>query len=344
MKNIFIVLMVIFCHFYSTAQNIIAPESIDFHYPSNTWYISNTINILAMDTSGNKSVFTTDVNNCYGIEVVGDKLFVISGAVKVFNLNSGALEQTINIPDVGFLNGIHYDNSQYVWVTDFTKGNVWKIDVNTYQPTFVSYVCTNPNGIYFDETKQTTYVVSYTNNATIYELESSSNVTAVKTTSNSNFDGITKGCDGNYYVSAWGSQSLLMFDNQFQNAPTTVLTGLNNPSDLFFNTTTNQVAIPNSGNHTLAFFDVNCPITSVNSVNSVSQTSNFISVVSNALLINNITTNSTLQVYSLEGKLLINKALKNQNSVDASILSTGTYIAVLYNTETNERFSQVFFK
>lgn len=327
---------------HSLAQRIIAPESVDYHYPSQTRYISNTINILETDVRGETSIFTSEVSHPYGIEVVGDELFVIDGSVKVFNLNTGVLSRTIEIPEVGFLNGIHYDQSQFVYVSDFVKSNIWKIDTYTYSPSFVADVGPNPNGVYFDTLKQRLYVVTYADKASIYEVdEQISGVIQVASTDESDFDGITQGCDGNYYVSAWGSQSLLMFDNQFSNPPEIVLDGLNHPSDLFYHKEKNQVVIPNSGNHTLNYYDLHCESTSWVHSKKVDHTIK-ISLISHFLKVKGHPVNSTLNVYAIDGQLSVRKKLSRQSNVDISQLPSGTYIAQLIQDKNKELTALMF--
>ena len=59
-------------------------------------------------------------------------------------------------------------------------------------------------------------------------------------------DGIAKDGAGNYFVSAWGSNSVTRYTNTFT-SPTTVVTGLTSPADIFYNVLTDTLAVPNSG-------------------------------------------------------------------------------------------------
>jgi hypothetical protein len=67
------------------------------------------------------------------------------------------------------------------------------------------------------------------------------------TTTLTNVDGIAADAYGNYYVSTWGNNSVRKYTANFTSGPVTVVTGLSSPADMFYNTATDTLAIPNSG-------------------------------------------------------------------------------------------------
>ena len=67
------------------------------------------------------------------------------------------------------------------------------------------------------------------------------------TTTLSNIDGIAADAYGNYYVSTWGNNTIRRYSSNFTVGPTTVVTGLSSPADLFYNQQNDTLAIPNSG-------------------------------------------------------------------------------------------------
>jgi hypothetical protein len=347
MSKIIIAIIVACCVHQVIGQTLNSPESIDFHTPTNTWYISNSNSILAMDSQGNLSTFTTNVTSTYGIEVVNDFVYVLdSRSVKVFSLSSGSLERIVTIPGAGFLNGITFDGTQYVWFTDFSTGKVWKLDITTYLPSLVvTYIGQSPNGIYYDQSNDMVYVVGFTSNASVYSINpNTAAVTTLITTTQSSFDGITKGCDGNFYVSAWGSQSLLKFDENFSSAPTVVMSGLSSPSDIYFNASTNQVAIPNSGNNSISYHDVDCDPVGTTQKNTSFSPQIYPTLISNFINIKGLKSSSTLKIHAADGKLIITKIITDDTQIDVSVLAPGTYFASIRSIVTNELTTQTLIK
>jgi hypothetical protein len=113
----------------------------------------------------------------------------------------------------------------------------------------------SPNGILFDANGNRCVFVNWGSNAPIKAIDLSTFVVSTITaTSLSSCDGITRDGQGRYYVSNWGSQSVVQFDSAFSTAPVTVVSGLNNPADIFYNIPDDTLAIPNAGNNTVTFF------------------------------------------------------------------------------------------
>ena len=177
------------------------------------------------------------------------KGYLLSTGATIFNLNVGAT----------FLNGMTHDNSGNLYATDFSGKKIYKIVIATSTfSTIATSLVQSPNGIVFDAANNRCVFANWGSNAPIKAIDLATfNVTTLITTTNSNIDGITRDAAGNYYISTWGSQNVLRYDSAFANAPFSIATGLNNPADIFVNVVDNVLGIPNSGNNTVTFINLN---------------------------------------------------------------------------------------
>jgi hypothetical protein len=234
------------------AQTYNSPESIEFDYANNRWLIANNSgnNILARNsTTGAMSVFAACPGGPHGIEIVNDTLYVCAGGnLKGFNVNTGASVFTKSL-GATFLNGITHDNSGNLYLTDFTAKKIYRFNMatrafNVYVPTLTK----SPNGIIYDQPNNRCVFVNWGTNAPIMAVSLVDSTTSTITaTTLGNCDGIAKDGAGNYYVSSWNLNGISKFNNAFSGAPVTVVTGLNSPADIFYNTVTDTLGVPNSG-------------------------------------------------------------------------------------------------
>lgn len=235
------------------AQAYNSPESIEYDYANNRWLIANDNagNILARNSSnGAVTVFASGFSGPHGIEIVGNTLYVCDGArIKGYDLTTGAAGVNLNL-GATFLNGITHDNSGNLYATDFSAKKIYRINTVTSQfNVFVNSGLTkSPNGIIYDQPNNRCVFVNWGTNAPIMAVSLvDSTVSTLATTTLGNCDGIAKDEYGNYYVSSWNLNGVSKFNNTFTGAPTTVITGLNSPADIFYNTVTDTLGVPNSG-------------------------------------------------------------------------------------------------
>jgi hypothetical protein len=191
----------------------------------------------------------------HGLEIVGNTLYACDGAsMKGFDLTSASMVMNLNV-GATFLNGICTDGVNYLYTTDFTAKKIFKIDVaaQTYT-TFVTSLVKSPNGIIYDGANNRIVWVTWGSNAPIMQaLLSDSSVSQVTATTLGNCDGIVRDGAGNYYVSAWSTQSVYRFNNIFSGSPVQVITSLSNPADIYYNLTDDSLVSPNAGNNTVTF-------------------------------------------------------------------------------------------
>ena len=252
MKNILAVVhLLLFTSIFSQSYN--GPESVEFDFANNRWLIGNKNNgtVIARDMNGNFTPFVSGMTSGpYGIEILGNTLYCCYGGGKIrgFDLTSGAQVFNLNL-NATFLNGICSDGVSNLFVTDFSAKKIYRVDVNTSAfNVYVTGLTKSPNGIIYEGANQRLVFVNWGTSAPIQQVAlSDSSVTTLVTTALSNIDGIAADAYGNYYVSTWGNNTIRKFSNNFTTGPTTVVTGLSSPADLFYNQQTDTLAIPNSG-------------------------------------------------------------------------------------------------
>lgn len=235
---------------FSQAYN--SPESIEFDYANNRWLIANNSgnNILARSSAtGVVTVFAACTGGPHGIEIVNDTLYVNAGAnIKLFNINTGASLGTISM-GATFLNGLTHDNT-YLYSTDFSAKKIYRINIATRAwSIFVTATggTSSPNGILYDAPNNRCVFVGWGASAPIKAMDITTGaITTIITSTLGNCDGITQDQFGNYYISSWTGNKITRYTSTFT-SPTTVVTGLNNPAEIFYNTLTDTLGNTNSG-------------------------------------------------------------------------------------------------
>lgn len=244
-----------------SAQSYNTPESVEHDPAGNRYFISNkgTGEILQRNGSGALSVFTSLPSSPHGLHIAGNTLYVCDGArVKGYDLATAAEVMNINL-GATFLNGITGDGGNNLFVTDFTAKKIYRVNIAA--QTFSQLVPTlakTPNGIIYDGPNNRLLFVCWGSSAPIYQVDlADSTATQVATTTLGNCDGITRDSQGNYYVTAWSTNSMYKFDSSFSQPPVLFTTGLSSPADICFNAAGDTIAIPNSGNNTVTFVWLN---------------------------------------------------------------------------------------
>jgi streptogramin lyase len=246
-------LAALFCAALLQAQSFNSPESVEYDVAGSRWIAgqngSGIVNILS-PASNTLAPFAANIaSGPHGIEVVGDTVFVCDGPrIKGYNRITGSPVINQNL-GATFLNGITSDGGDNLFITDFAAKKIYRFNRQTLAfNVMVTGLVKSPNGIYYDGAANRCVFVNWGSSATIMAMSlSDSSTTTLVTTTLSNIDGITRDFAGNWYVTAWGNQSLMMFDPAFANAPVAVMTGLSNPADIDINAAGDSIGIPNSG-------------------------------------------------------------------------------------------------
>ena len=257
MRKIFILILF---PLISLAQNYNGPESIEYHDSTGSYFISNSNNgqILELDVNNELSIFALNLGSGpHGLEIVNNILYVCSGGrLKGYNINDGSQVLNYNINGT-FLNGItHKENT--LFITDFSDRKLFSFNIETESHEEVISFNKNPNGTYWDEANNQLLVVFWGNNAPIYTIDYlSQNYSVILNTGLGNLDGITMDQCGNFYISAWSSNSIHKYNNDFSETEV-VATNLSYPADICFNQNENILAVPNSGNNSISLIQNPC--------------------------------------------------------------------------------------
>jgi len=314
MKFIFAFIFAFFS-FSSIYAQLSSPESVDCHRASNTYFVASTSNnrIVKINPQTGATSLFVNVTSPYGIEVVGDTLFVCSrGTVKGYNINNGTSVFNLNLGG-SFLNGITHDNAGNLYVSDFSAKKIYKITRGTSPSfsTFVSNTTETPNGIIYDALNHRLLYVTWGTNAKIKALNlDGTALPNVLNSSHSNIDGIALDNQNNIFLSMWGGQKVVQYNPTATSILNTITTGIGNPADIYYNTATDTLAIPNTSLNTVKFIGFN------NATGIETPTKNefsfFPNPFQNVIQIKN-ERNFPIKIYSSNGKLMY--VNKNANAV-----------------------------
>jgi hypothetical protein len=246
------------------AQSFNSPESVVFDPQQNRYLISNAGNgtIIQRSSIGTLSTFASGLNSPKGMVIVGTTVYVTDvNRIKAYSLANG--QQVLNRPISGsvFLNDIAYDGNRYLYFTDMNTDKIFRMDIlnQSFFP-FISSGINAPNGIYYDASVQRLILVSFRSNSPIQSVNvGNQQLSTLMTTSLSNLDGITMDDSGNVYVSSWGTNSVYKIDKDFTQTPVKIDSNFNGPADIFYNTFSKLIAIPDMNNNNLVFHNTNEP-------------------------------------------------------------------------------------
>ncbi|MFT6126069.1 MAG: hypothetical protein ACJAVA_000529 [Flavobacteriaceae bacterium] len=231
------------------AQSYQSAESVEFDPVNNQWLVANGSRIIADDGEGNLSYFGAG-NASHGLEVLGNTLFAVaSNRIKGYDLSNEDEVMNLIIPGVSFLNGLTNDGANTLFVTDFSAGKIYSIDVSDISnPTYTELVSNTggtPNGVLYDGTNNRLLFVTWGGSAQVKAVDLGTNlVTTIITTSLTNIDGIVDDSLGNYYISSWSPDRITKYNNDFSISEIVTTPSLNNPADIGYNQDTDIMGIP----------------------------------------------------------------------------------------------------
>ena len=339
MKNIINITFLLSVSFLM-AQNYQSAESVEYDPVNNQWLVSNGSRIIADDGDGNLSYFGTG-NASHGLEVLGNTLFAVaSNRIKGYDLTSEDEVMDLQIPGVSFLNGLTNDGTNTLYVTDFSTGKIYSIDVtDVNNPSYTEIVSSTggtPNGVLFDGNNNRLLFVTWGGNAQIKAVDLGTNqVSTIITTSLSNIDGIEDDSHGNYYISSWSPARITKYNFDFTVSEIVDTPNLNSPADIGYNQTTDIMGIPMGSS--VIFVDLSLLSNNDNSINTYEY------LVSSNPIDENSYIQFTLQdsefidlrIYDTSGKLIksLMNEVKQANTYKISLanlqLSSGIYYARL---------------
>lgn len=227
------------------------PESVEYDPVGDRYFISNTGSgtIKQRDQEGTITDFVSVAPAPYGLEIMGDVLYACSGGgVKGYDLADGSLVFNRSLGGT-FLNGITTDG-QYLYVTDFGAGRIYKVDpVADGHSTLVTDTQGTPNGIVHLPGTDELLVAYWGSNAPVrsFHRDTGINLATVATTL-ANIDGITVDCMGRVLLASWSPDRITAFEWGIPSPTFTdlLVPGLNNPADIDFDLPHGLVCIPNT--------------------------------------------------------------------------------------------------
>lgn len=355
MKKLFTILSAVLFSATMFSQTYNSPESIEFDYANNRWFIANNggNNILMRNSAtGAMAVFVStgfSGGGPHGLEIVGDTLYACAGgSLRAYNINTAALVFATSL-GATFLNGITHDLSGNLFITDYSGNKIYRFNTNTRQfNAFVSTGLSSPNGIIFDQPNNRCVFVQWTGAIRSVLLSDSTVSTLVASTGLSSIDGITKDGAGNYYyLSSWSPASrITRYTSAFLSPTTVVSTGLSNPADIFYNVLTDTLGVPNSGagnNTTYHYFGSATSINeSATDVFRFSVNPNPILKTAEIKFETQEEGNVKIELFDVKGQLV--KTIANESrskglhslSFDRSTLSAGNYFFTISNSVGTE--------
>ena len=243
----------------ATAQSF-GGESVEHDPIANRFFSSSDgSSIVQRASNGTVSYFGSGLAADYGMEVMGNTLFAITGSqIRGYDLTTEMQVMAHTISGASFLNGLTSNGVDKLWATAFGNDKIFEIDVsNLAAPSsteIVSNTVSTPNGIVYDGPNNRLVFVNWGSNAPIKAVDLSNNMVSTLVTTNlANIDGIDEDNQGNFYISSWSPDRISMYDNAFANPPVTISApGVNNPADICYARSIDTLAIPN-GNGTVTF-------------------------------------------------------------------------------------------
>lgn len=233
------------------AQSLSGVESVEYD-PINNRYLTSSDNssIVAIAPNGALSHFGSGAVADYGMEVIGNEIFVIAGSqIRCYDLNTESMVWSQTISGASFLNGMGSNGVDSIWFTDFSNKDIFALNINN--PTAYSMLVSNtvetPNGIVYDGENNRCLFTTWGNPAHIKAMNLNTNAISyvVQNTGVGNIDGIDADGDGNWYISSWSpTAKVTKYTNDFSSSETIIVPGISSPADICYAPETDTLAIP----------------------------------------------------------------------------------------------------
>ena len=345
---LFTLILLNICFTDTYSQNYQGPESVDYYPANNCYYISNTTSdqILKRSPNGTLSIFQSLSTAPYGLEIVDSILYAcVGGGIRAYNLNTGSLVFNQSL-GASFLNGITHDNNGNLFITDFAAKKVYRMNRFTQQfNVFVNNTVDTPNGIVYDPYDGITPRLVYACwnvNAKVKAINiADSTQSTLVTTTLTSIDGIAKGNGGYFYLASWTPDAITRYDSTFT-TPTTMVTGLNNPADIYYNWQTDTLAVPNANNNTVTFHYF--LVTGEKQI-SMDSGLDFYTSGQSLILMETSKENCRVDLFSTDGKLVCSKVISaGSRNLELNEIPEGLYLVNLVSDSGQTRSGKIVFQ
>ena len=144
MKKV-VLFAILFCIYQSLSAQLNNIESVEYDPVNLRFLVSNSNSIIAINQDGSMEQFGTNAAASFGMEVIGNTLFVIqNNAIEAYDLTTEDLISSLPISSAGFLNGMASDGVNHLWVTDFSNKKIHEIDVTDIANPCLLYTSPSP--------------------------------------------------------------------------------------------------------------------------------------------------------------------------------------------------------
>jgi len=240
----------------ATMENLLNnPESVVYDQPRDRYLVSNwgDGNIVAIDSLGNQTFFNTEMDQAAGLHIVGEVVYAASTEGSVtgivgFDLTTDTRICTMDIPVKELLNDITSDGSDYLYVTDCDADRIYSVRLS--DMTWSILVSTGlgyPNGILYDDSSNRLLVLNggLPGKPLLAVNLADTSLSVIVETGIGAIDGLSTDENDCTYFSSWTTDRVYRYDSTFVNPPEVVSEGHNDPADIFVNTVSGILAVPN---------------------------------------------------------------------------------------------------
>ncbi len=342
----FIALFVLLSFEKVYSQEYSHPKSIVYDAARDRYLISNNQSgqVLALSNTNEISVFIDgELSSPRGMIIVEDTLFVVDMSVlKGFNLSDGSVVFDYIIPDATKIVDITIDEDKNLFMTDIQQRKLFMYNLIEGPLTPYNFLkSTYPNGIIYDNNKLFVTTYGIPAQIIVFDLKTWAE-TRYDFTNFNYFDGIVTDGNGNLYVACWEDMmstdsvgKILKCSIDDINNLTVFKTGFWGPSDIYYNSIKNELAVPHYTGNRVSFIPMTTDVLENNPENQFFKI--YQNEANSEIIIrfkNGFDNNLTIQVYNIFGQTIENDVIapnQREYRINLSKLDAGIYFIRINN-------------
>ena len=346
MKKLILILFLIPLIVHS--QSFSSPESVEYDAANSRWMVGQNGSGQVLSYSPSTATLSSFCAGLtlgpHGIEILGNVLYCCDGGwIRGYDLSTGSLVFTLNL-GATFLNGLTSDGNNFLFASDFSAKKIYRVNTSAVTYNLMATTIKTPNGIIYDASHNRCVFVTWGASAPIQAMSlADSTISTLRATSLSNCDGIIRDRQGNWYATAWGTNSLNRFDSAFTSNPVSVMSALSSPADIGINTSGDSIGIPNSGSaNNVVFYRI--PV-ATGIEDDVEQ--NHVSLFPNpsddqtTIVMDSPVKNGIIELIDLSGRTVISKKVSGLVFLlDRGVLTSGSYLVTVKESDGKTIFTR----